>query len=160
MGKKESIDVLVQGGKATPAPPLGPSLSPLKVNVGQVVAQINEKTKGFAGMEVPVKIVVDTETKEYTITVGTPPTTSMIRKEMKRDKLRHKKEEATIEGGDIGFSKILQIAKAKEDVLMSHTMKGKVKQILGTCLSGGVTVDGKDPRAVQKEVDEGKHKVE
>src|SRR3989338_7468497 len=125
MGKKESIDVLVQGGKATPAPPLGPSLSPLKVNVGQVVAQINEKTK-----------------------------------EMKRDKLRHKKEEATIEGGDIGFSKILQIAKAKEDVLMSHTMKGKVKQILGTCLSGGVTVDGKDPRAVQKEVDEGKHKVE
>ncbi|MBI4019567.1 MAG: 50S ribosomal protein L11 [Candidatus Aenigmarchaeota archaeon] len=160
MGKKESIDVLVQGGKATPAPPLGPSLSPLKVNVGQVVAQINEKTKSFAGMEVPVKIIVDIETKEYTITVGTPPTTSMIRKEMKKDKLRHKKEETTIEGGDIAFSKILQIAKAKEDVLMSHTMKGKVKQILGTCLSGGVTVDGKDPRDLQKEIDEGKHKVE
>ena len=121
---------------------------------------INEKTKSFAGMEVPVKIIVDTETKEYTVTVGTPPTTSMIRKEMKKDKLRHKKDETVIEGGDISFTKILQIAKAKEDVLMSHSMKGKVKQILGTCLSGGVTVDGKDPRAVQKEIDEGKARVE
>lgn len=156
---KETIDVLIQGGKATPAPPLGPGLSPLKINVGRVIADINEKTKTFQGMEVPVKITVDTETKEYTITVGTPPVTSMLRKSMGKEKLRSKKEEMQTEGGDVSLSKLVEIAKAKESALASHSISGNVKQILGTCLSGGVTVNGKDPRLVQKEIDEGKIKL-
>ncbi|MBI4015086.1 MAG: 50S ribosomal protein L11 [Candidatus Aenigmarchaeota archaeon] len=158
MGKKETIDVLIQGGKATPAPPLGPSLSPLKVNVGKIVTEINEKTKSFQGMEVPVKISVDTETKEYTITVGTPPTSSLIRKAVGREKLRHKKDEIVSDGGNMDFARILEIADSKEGNMYGDK-KARVKQILGTCLSGGVTVDGKDAREVQREIDDGKRKV-
>ncbi|MEM5819333.1 MAG: 50S ribosomal protein L11, partial [Candidatus Aenigmatarchaeota archaeon] len=44
---KQSLKLLVEGGKATPAPPLGPALSQAKLNVGQVIAKINEKTKSF-----------------------------------------------------------------------------------------------------------------
>ena len=65
MGKKETVDALVEGGKASAGPPIGSSLGPLKVNVGQIVQQINAKTAAFKGMKVPVKIIVDTETKEF-----------------------------------------------------------------------------------------------
>ena len=63
----EVVEVLVQGGKATAAPPLGPALGPLGVNIGQIVADINKKTGDFAGMQVPVKVSVDSDTKEYKI---------------------------------------------------------------------------------------------
>ena len=62
---KETIETLIEGGKASAAPPLGPALGPLKVNIGQVVADINKKTADFKGMKVPVKVIVDTKTKEF-----------------------------------------------------------------------------------------------
>jgi len=78
---KESVDILIEGGKASAAPPLGPALGPLGVNIGQVVADINKKTQDFKGMQVPVKVTVDTETKSYEISIGTPPASSLIKKE-------------------------------------------------------------------------------
>ena len=65
---KESVSVQIEGGKATAAPPLGPALGPLKVNIGQIVSDINNKTQDLAGMQVPVTVIVDSETKEYEIT--------------------------------------------------------------------------------------------
>ena len=73
---KEKVEVMVEGGKATAAPPLGPALGPMGVNIGQVIAKINEKTKAFAGMKVPVKVIIDKSTKAFDIEVGTGPTTS------------------------------------------------------------------------------------
>ena len=73
MGEKKSISALVSGGEASAGPPLGPALGPMGVNVLQVVNTINEKTKDFPGMKVPVKVEVDTETKKFTIEVGIPP---------------------------------------------------------------------------------------
>ena len=78
-----TVKALVDGGKATPAPPLGPSLAPTKVNIGQVIAAINEKTKEFAGMQVPVTIKIDPETKEFEISVGSPSVSALIKKELK-----------------------------------------------------------------------------
>jgi large subunit ribosomal protein L11 len=154
---KEKVDVLVEGGKATAAPPIGPTLSQLKLNVGQVVTEINEKTKSFAGMQVPVKIIVDTETKKYTITVGSPPVSALIRKEMKVQKLAWIKDGNKTLPGDIKFKSILEIAKNKE---IPGDMKARVKQILGTCLSGGVTVDGKSPKEIIAGINSGEIKIE
>lgn len=154
---KETVDVLVEGGKATAAPPIGPTLSPLKVNVGQVVAEINEKTKSFAGMQVPVKIIVDTETKKFTITVGTPPVSAMIKKEMKVQKLAFIKDGNKTLPGDIKLSSVIEVAKNKE---IPGNLKARVKQVLGTCLSGGVTVDGKSPKEIIAAINSGEIKVE
>ena len=156
---KEKVEVLVEGGKATPAPPLGPSLSPLKVNVGQVVAKINEKTAAFNGMQVPVKVIVDTEKKTFEIEVWMPPVTSMIKKEMNAKILAKVTESGRELPGSISLEKVISIAKSKEDSMLGRDFKSKVKQVLGTCLSGGVTVNGKDPREIIKEIDEGKVKV-
>jgi len=124
---KKVVEALVAGGQATAGPPLGPALGPLGVNVLAIVNKINEVTKDYAGMKVPVKVTVDTETKEFEVTVGTPTTSALIVSELK-------------------------IAE-----LLSPNLKAAVKEVLGSCVSMGVTVDGKDPRDVQKEVNEGKH---
>ena len=156
---KETVDVMVSGGKATPAPPIGPALSPLGLNVVQVVKEINEKTSTFAGMEVPVKIVVDTDTKKFTVSVGTPPVTSMIKKEMKKEKLATVGEDKIRKSpGSITLEAVIKIAKSKDSIRGNVT--SKVKQVLGTCQSGGVLVDERSPKDVIKEINEGIIKIE
>ena len=123
------------------------------VNIGQVVAKINEETKAFAGMKVPVKVMVDPGTKEFTIEVGSPPTGEIIKKEAGIEKGAGNREAPA---GDISMEKIANIAKAKSNSLGSD-VKEITKEVLGTCLSMGVTVDSKNAREVIKEVDEGKH---
>ncbi len=137
---KQSVDVLVEGGKATAAPPLGPALGPLGVNIGQVVAEINSKTSGFKGMQVPVKVIVDVETRTFTITIGTPPTAALILKEAGVQKGAHNAKLEKI--ADIRIEQIIRIAKMKEGNLMGKDMKSKVKEVIGTCTSVGVLVHG------------------
>ncbi len=149
----KTIDVIVEGGKASAGPPLAPALAPMGVNIGQVVAKINEETKAFAGMKVPVKVMVDPGTKEFTIEVGSPPTGEIIKKEAGIEKGAGNREAPA---GDISMEKIANIAKAKSNSLGSD-VKEITKEVLGTCLSMGVTVDSKNAREVIKEVDEGKH---
>ena len=153
----ETVDVLVKGGAATPAPPLGPSLSPLGVNVGLVVKEINEKTAAFKGMDVPVKIIVDTATKKFTVVVGTPPVTALIKKELRVDKLAVVKEGQKTLPGDIALSAIVEIAKNKD---MPGDLQARVTQVLGTCLSGGVTVGGRSPRDVIADIKSGAIAIE
>jgi len=155
----EKVEVLIKGGEATPAPPIGPSLSPLGVNVGLVVKEINEKTSGFKGMEVPVKILVDTGTKKFTIEVGTPPTTAMLKKSLKKDKLATVNEDKTRNSpGSISFEDVLNIAKSKDSI--KGSTKAKVKQVIGTCVSGGVMIDGRPAKEIMAEVEEGAIKIE
>lgn len=154
---KQTIDALVEGGKASAGPPLGPALGPMGVNIGDVISEINNKTEMFKGMEVPVKVIIDESTKKFNVEVGTPPVSSLIKKEMNVKKLKTISEDKTPNlPGDIPFETIVNIAKAKGDSIAGD-IKSKTKQVLGTCVSGGVTVDGKNPRDVQKEIDQGKY---
>jgi large subunit ribosomal protein L11 len=155
---KTTIEALVEGGKATPGPPIGPALGPLGVNIGQIVAKINEKTAAFEGMKVPVKIIIDKKTKQFDIEVGSPPVSALIRKELGLDK--GAKTAGTEVAGNLTFAQALELAKMKSDAMMAKGLKTAVKEVLGTCVSMGVTVDGRDPREVQREIDEGKHDEE
>jgi large subunit ribosomal protein L11 len=143
----------VEGGNASPGPPLGPALGPLGVNVGAVVAKINEATKDFKGMKVPVDVEVDTETKQFTVTLKTPSTSALIAKEAGIDKGSGTPgKEAK---GNISFQTVVKIAKMKMNDTYAKSLKGVVKEVLGTCQSMGVTVDSKQPKEVIKEVEKG-----
>ena len=155
---KTTIEALVEGGKATPGPPIGPALGPLGVNVGQIVAKINEKTAAFEGMKVPVKIIIDKKTKQFDIEVGSPPVSALIRKELGLDK--GAKTAGTEVVGNLTIAQALELAKMKSSAMMAKGLKTAVKEVLGTCVSMGVTVDGRDAREVQREIDEGKHDEE
>ena len=151
----ETIKALVEGGKASAGPPLGPALGPMGVNIMQVINTINEKTKQFNGMKVPVKVIIDPATKNFEIEVGTPPAASLILKEIGGEKgssspTRHK-------AGDITIDQVIKVAKMKFDNLLGRDLKHKTKEIIGTCRSMGVTVEGKNPSEIQKAIDDGEY---
>ncbi|MGM5480517.1 MAG: 50S ribosomal protein L11 [Nanobdellota archaeon] len=150
---KENIEVLITGGKATAAPPLGPALGPMGVNIGQVVGDINKKTADFAGMQVPVTVTVDTDSKEYTIKVGTPPASALIKQEAGLKKAAQ--TPGTETAGNISFDQILKIVRMKSDNLLGVDTKQKSKEIIGSCRSMGITVDGKKSEEVILEVNKG-----
>lgn len=150
----EQIESLVEGGKATAAPPLGPALGPLGVNIGQVVAKINEKTASFKGMQVPVKVIVDSETKEFDIEVGTPPASALIKKEANVDKGAANPKEEKV--ADLLIEQIIKIAKMKEDDLLGKNLKEKIKEIIGSCNSMGIMVEKMPAVDAIKAVNEGK----
>jgi large subunit ribosomal protein L11 len=154
---KTKVKLLVEGGKASPGPPIGPALGPLGVNIGEVVAKINEKTSSFTGMKVPVTVVVD-EARKFEIEVGTPPVAALIKKELGVEK--GAKTAGTEVIGDLSLNRVVNIAKLKLGGSFAKGLKAAVMEVLGTCVSLGVTVNGKDPREVQREVAEGKHEKE
>lgn len=143
----------MDGGKATPGPPLGPALGPLGVNIVQVINQINDKTKAFEGMKVPVTVVVDSTTKKFEIFVGTPPASALILKQVGAEKGSGSPKATKI--GDLTIEQAVQVAKQKETSLLGKTLKARVKEVVGTCVSMGVTVEGLDPREAQKKLDAG-----
>jgi large subunit ribosomal protein L11 len=149
----EKLDVLVDGGKATPGPPLGPALGPLGVNVIQVVNAINEKTKAFAGMKVPVTLTVDPKTKSFEIKVGTPPTTALILKELRLEKGSGSPKAMKV--GNLSVEQALKIAEMKKDSMLGKSKKERFKEVVGTCVSMGVTVDGKEPKQIIDEINKG-----
>ncbi len=151
----QSVEVLVEGGKASAGPPLGPALGPLGVNVMKVVVAINEKTKDFVGMKVPVKVVVDPKTKNFEISVGTPPTTSLILAELGLTKGSGDPKNTKV--GDLTIVQATKVARMKADSLTGATLAKRVKEVIGCCVSMGVTVEGKDARVVQKEISAGQH---
>jgi large subunit ribosomal protein L11 len=150
MSKKPTVQILVDGGKAAPGPPLGPALGPLGLNINQVVSAINEKTKDFAGMKVPVKLIVDPKTKQFEIEVGTPPTSALIKKELGIEKGSATPGKAV--AGDIDLEKVRKVAKMKGKDMLAYDEKKAMREVLGTCVTLGLTVEGKDPRVVQKEL--------
>jgi large subunit ribosomal protein L11 len=149
----ETVEILIDGGKATPGPPLGPAIGPLGINMMQVVEQINQKTADFEGMKVPVKVIVDTSTRDFEVTVGTPPTTALIMDELKIEK--GSQDPGIDKVADLKIEQALKVARMKFDALLSADYKHATKEVIGTCVSMGITVEGKDPREVQKEISQG-----
>ncbi len=131
---KQTIDSLVDGGKASAGPPLGPALGPMGVNIGNVIAAINEKTRDMAGMKVPVKVTVDTETKEFEIDIGTPPTSALIKKELEIKKGSGEAGKQRL--ADLSTEQAKKIAKIK----FGSDDTSSVNQVKGTARSMGITV--------------------
>ena len=148
----DTVEALVDGGKASAGPPLGPALGPKGVNIGQVIAKINEKTKAFDGMKVPVKILINDD-KSFEIKVGTPPVSALIKSELKiKSGASNPRTEKV---GDLTLDQAKKIAEMKHDDLLGADLKARVLEIAGSCVTMGVKIDGKAPKVFQKDVKEG-----
>ena len=150
---EKSLRFLVPGGEANAGPPIGPALGPLGVNVLQIVEEINKVTQEFKGMRVPVEVVIDTETKAFKVNVGTPTTAALIVKEAGVEKGSGAPGREMV--GNLSMEQVVRIARLKRKDMRAKTLKAAVKQVLGTCVSMGVSVEGKHPREVIREVEEG-----
>ena len=150
----EVVEVLVSGGKATAGPPLGPALGPLGINVKAVVDEINSKTSGFNGMQVPVIVTVD-DKKNFTVTVGIPPTTALIMKEVGLAKGSGEPNLQKV--GNLPLEAAVRIARMKAVDMISYDLKNRVKEVIGTCVSVGVTVEGMDPKEIFPKINAGEY---
>ncbi|MEM3368619.1 MAG: 50S ribosomal protein L11 [Thermoproteota archaeon] len=155
--EKVEDSTIVTGGQVSGGPPLGPQLGPLGVNISAVVAEINKVTANFQGSKVPVKIIVDTETKKFEIQVGLPPTSALLFKAagIEKGSSNGIKQPA----GNVTFKDIIEIAKTKYAATKRGSLKAIVLQVLGTCVSVGITVDSKNPKDVILMIKEGKLNV-
>ncbi|MFB6132198.1 MAG: 50S ribosomal protein L11 [Halanaeroarchaeum sp.] len=150
----ETIEVLVPGGQANPGPPLGPELGPTPVDVQAVVQEINDQTAAFDGTEVPVTVTYE-EDGSFDIEVGVPPTAALI------------KDEAGFETGsgepadefvaDLSVEQVKKIAEQKLPDLLAYDLKNAAKEVVGTCVSLGVTIEGEDAREFKQKVDAGEY---
>ena len=147
------VEAMVEGGKASGGPPIGPALGPTGVNIFQVVTKINEVTEAYAGLKVPVKITVNPNDKSFTVDVGTPPTSALILKEIGQAKGSAEPSAKII--GNLTIDQLKAIAKGKASDLSALDMKSAALIVSGTCVSMGVTVEGKTAKEFQQEIKEG-----
>ena len=155
MTDKKSISALVTGGEASAGPPLGPALGPMGVNVLQVVNTINDKTKDFSGMKVPVKVEVDPDTKRFTVDVGVPPTAALINKEAGVSK--GSGTAGMTFAGTITMESAIKIAKMKIDSSYAKDVRSAVKEVVGTCVSLGMQVENKPAKEIYADIRAGKY---
>lgn len=150
---EQKISSLVTGGAASAGPPLGPALGPLGVNIMEVINAINDKTKDFEGMKVPVTVTVDSDTKEYEISIGIPSAAALIMKEAGIQK--GSGASGTEWVGDITMDSVVKVANAKLELSYASSLKSVAKTILGTCLALGIKVEGKTPKDITVEIGQG-----
>ena len=154
MGEPQKISSLVTGGGASAGPPLGPALGPLGVNIMEVIKAINDKTKDFEGMKVPVTVSVDPDTKKWDIEVGIPSAAALVLKEAGIKK--GSGASGTEWVGDVTIDAIAKVANTKLEKSYASSLKSVVKSIIGTCLALGIKVEGKTPKEITAEINEGK----
>ena len=151
--KEIIVEALVEGAKASGGPPIGPALGPTGDNMFQVVTKINEITQPYAGLKVPVKIIVNPNDKSFEIEVGTPPTSALILKEV--GVAKGSGEPSTKIIGNLTLDQVKNVAKGKAEDLSALTMKAAVMIISGSCGQMGVTIEGKPAKVFQAEVRDG-----
>ena len=150
----DTVEALVDGGRASAGPPLGPALRPKGVNIGQVIAKINEKTKAYDGMKVPGKVLINDD-KTFDIKVGTPPMSALSKGELSVDSGAHNPK--TEKGGNLSIEQLRKIVDMKGDDLLGATMKARAMEVAGNCVAVGVTIAGKHPKDFQAAVRAGEY---
>lgn len=153
MSDTQSISALVTGGQASAGPPLGPALGPLGVNIMEIINAINTKTADFEGMKVPVTVSVNTKTKKWEVIVGIPSAAALLLKEAGIQK--GSGTSGTTWVGDISADSIVKVAKAKLESSYATSLKSVVKEVIGTCVSLGIKIEGKTPKEFTAEVNAG-----
>ena len=154
MGDKQNISALVTGGEASAGPPLGPALGPIGVNIMEVINAINEQTKEFKGMKIPVTVSVDSDTKKWEIKVGIPSAAALLLKEAGIQKGSATSGSEWI--GDVTADIITKVAKIKLESSYASSLKSVAKEIVGTCVSLGIKIEGKTPKEFTAEINEDK----
>jgi large subunit ribosomal protein L11 len=152
MSKKQTVKVMVEGGAASAGPPLGPALGPLGVNTAKVVAEINNVTASFKGMKIPVNVIIDPETKNFELEIGSPPTSALLIKAAGLEKGGGE----TGTAADISLEQVIEIAKNKKTSLLAKDIKAAIKEVIGACQSLKFSIQGLTPKEMTAEINSGK----
>ena len=138
----------------TPGPAVAQQLGPMGINMGKVISDVNEATKEFKGMKVPVELDIDEKTKDFTVKTSSPPTSELLKKELKVEKCTpdHKNQKV----GNLSIEDVIKVTKVKYSNMLEKEFKSAVKSVLGTCASIGTFVESKEANELIEDVRIGK----
>jgi len=152
------VKLLVEGGSMSPGPAVAQTIGPMGINIGEVISKVNEATSEFKGVTVPVHLNVDPKTKTFTIKVLSPPTSELIKKELKIEKASGARLKQKV--GNFSIEQVISVAKAKHKSLLSKEFVSTVRSVIGTCQALGVLIENKEPKEILDEIKEGKYSLE
>jgi len=152
------IKILADGGAMKPGPALSQKLGPAGINVNQVITKVNEATKDFKGMKVPVELEINLDTKNIEVKVFSPPVAELLKKEIGIEK--GSGMQAKVNVANTSIEQIISIAKTKLPNLLCKDLKSAVKTIAGSCVSLGILIENKSPVEIIEEINSGKYDKE
>ena len=152
------IKLLVEGGSMKPGPALSQKLGPIGININQIIQKINEVTKDFNGLKVPVELDIDNTTKEFEVQVFSPPVSELLKKELGIEKGSGIQTKMKVANASI--EQIISVSKTKFPNLLCKDLKAAVKTIAGSCVSLGILIENKPASEIEKEIDKGKYDKE
>jgi len=152
------IKLLVEGGSMKPGPVLSQKLGPAGINVNEVISKVNEATKNFKGLKVPVELEVDLGTKDIEVKVFSPPVSELLKKELGIEKGSGEQEKTKVANASI--EQIISVAKTKLPNLLCKDLKAAVKTVVGTCVSLGVMVENHPATKAETLIEGGKYDKE
>ena len=133
------IKLQIEGGKATPAPPVGPALGQAGVNIMDFCKAFNAKTAKDVGLIIPVVITVYAD-RSYTFVTKTPPVAELIKKVVGIAKGSGEPNKNKV--AKISMKQVEEIAKQKLPDLNATDLKAAMRTVAGTARSMGVDVVG------------------
>jgi len=141
MAKKvtKGFKIMAPGGKATPAPPLGPVLGANGVNPGQFITKFNDATRELNGRVVGCIVTVYGD-RTFDIEIKSSPASELIKAELKLEK--GSGEPNTKKVGKITQAQLRKIAEGKMKDMNAATVEAAMRVIAGSARSMGVTVEG------------------
>ncbi|MEM0369109.1 MAG: 50S ribosomal protein L11 [Pyrobaculum sp.] len=151
---KRVLSVPLQGGKVAPNPQFQDAVKQVGLDPDSVLRDVQEKLKKYGKYPIQ-KVEVEIFGRSYDIKIYLPPVGDLFLKLFGKDTGVHDPRNETL--GNISFEQLVEIAILKKDELKSRSLKSAIKQLLSTCKSMGVRVDGKSPEEVIKEIDGGKY---
>ncbi len=152
------IKILTEGGNMKPGPALSQKLGPAGINVNQVIERINNATKDFKGLKVPVELEVNPSTKDFEVKVFSPPVSELLKRELVVEKGSGIQKKKYI--GNLSIEQIISVAQTKFPNLLCNDMKSAVKTVIGTCVSLGILVENQLASELASQIDEGKFSKE
>ena len=153
------ITMKVVGGEPPSNAVLSAKLAPFGCNPKKAGETISKGTQEYTNIRIYVKLSI--QSREIKNVEIMPTCSAYIIKALKEPKRQRKKEKGAVfkHVGNLSFDQIKKIADNMRPKSLAREMKGTVKEVLGSCVAVGITVDGKSPKDVQKEIDEGKYKI-
>ncbi len=152
------IKLLVEGGSMKPGPAVAQQLGPMGINMGQVISDVNDATKEFKGMEVPVVLDVDAKTKTFAIEVKSPSVSALIKKEIGLEKASG--ERLKVQSGNMAIEQVISVTKQKFSNMLANEFIDALNSVIGSCMSMGLLIENKDPKEILEEIREGAYAEE
>jgi len=147
------VKILAEGGNMTPGPALSQKLGPVGIPVNQVIQKVNDATRDFKGLKVPVELEINPSTKEFEVKVFSPPVSELIKKELGIEKGSGQQQKFMAANASI--EQIISVAKTKLPNMLCKDLKSAVKNVVGTCVSLGILIENKPAKEVADEIDQG-----